>query len=131
MYEDADHASFNRFLPPVVTLSGFAGDALNALDPLAVSRPGQASIGLAIDSAHHLALLPYPSSTTPGDNNATSQADVVDLTTGNTVSTVSDFNFITGYWGGHFDPDSAYSTIDAGVDIDNQPMQLDPATRTG
>ena len=74
---------------------------------------------------------PVPSSTAPGDNNATSQTDVVDLTTGKTVSTVSIFNFVTGYWGGHFDPDPASALFDPGVDIDNQPMQLDPATRTG
>ena len=130
VYEDTSHSSFNRFLPSVVSLSGFAGDSLNALDPLAV-RPGPPSIGLAVDSTHHLALLPYSSSTALGDNNATSQADVVDLTTGTTVSTVSGFNFVLGFWGGQFDPDPAYSRIDAGVDIDNQPMQLDPATRTG
>ena len=130
VYEDTSHSSFNRFLPSVVTLAGFAGDTLNALDPLAV-RPGPASIGLAVDSTHHLALLPYSSSTTLGDNNATSQTDVVDLTTGTTVSTVSGFNFVLGFWGGQFDPDPAYSRIDPGVDIDNQPMQLDPATRTG
>jgi hypothetical protein len=103
---------------------------MNALDPMAV-RPGQPSIGLVIDSTHHLALLPYQSSTTQGDNNATSQADVVDLTTRNTVSTVSGFNFVRGYWGGQFDPDPTYYRIDPGVDIDNQPMQVDPATRTG
>ena len=80
---------------------------------------------------HHLALLPYQLSTALRDNNATSQTDVIDLTAGNTVSTVSGFNFVLGYWGGQFDPDPAYSRIDAGVDIDNQPMQLDPATRTG
>jgi hypothetical protein len=61
----------------------------------------------------------------------TSQADFVDLTTGTTVSTVSGFNFVLGFWGGQFDPDPAYSRTDPGVDIDNQPMQLDPATRTG
>ena len=130
VFEDTDHASVNRFLPPDVTLSGFAGDTMNALDPMVV-RPGQPSIGLVIDSTRHLALLPYPVSAAPGDNNATSQTDVVDLTTGNTVSTVSNFDFVTGYWGGQFDPDPAYSRIDPGVDIDNQPMQLDPATRTG
>jgi len=130
VYEDTSHSSFNRFLPSVASLSGFAGDSLNALDPLAV-RPGPPSIGLAVDSTHHLALLPYSSSTALGDNNATSQADVVDLTTGTTVSTVSGFNFVLGFWGGQFDPDPAYSSTDPGVDIDNQPMQLDPATRTG
>jgi hypothetical protein len=130
VFEDTLHASFNRFLPPAATLSGFAGDTMSALDPI-VARPGQASIGLVIDSTNHLALLPYPVSSAPGDNNASSQADVVDLTTGNTVSAVSNFNFVTGFWGGHFDPDPSYSLIDPGVDIDNQPMQLDPATRTG
>jgi hypothetical protein len=130
VFEDTDHASVNRFLPPTVTLSGFAGDTMNALDPM-VARPGEPSIGLVIDPTHHLALLPFPVSAAPGDNNATSQTDVVDLTTGNTVSTVSNFNFVTGFWGGHFDPDPAYSRIDPGVDIDNQPMQLDAATRTG
>lgn len=130
VFEDADVAPPSRFLPATVTLSGFTGDTMNALDPI-VARPGQPSIGLVIDSTHHLALLPYPSSTAPGDNNATSQTDVVDLTTGKTVSTVSIFNFVTGYWGGHFDPDPASALFDPGVDIDNQPMQLDPATRTG
>ncbi|HEX6403326.1 MAG TPA: S8 family serine peptidase [Pseudonocardiaceae bacterium] len=130
VYEFTQHAGFNRFLPSVLNLSRFAGDTMNALDPLAV-RPVQPAIGLVVDSTHHLALLPYLSSTALGDNNATSQADVVDLTTGDTVSTVSDFNFNTGFWGGHFDPDPTVEKIDAGVDVDNQPMQLDPATRTG
>jgi hypothetical protein len=130
VFEDADLAQPSRFLPPTVTLSGFTGDTMNALDPIVV-RPAQPSIGLVIDPRRHLALLPYPLSTAPGDNNATSQTDVVDLTTGNTVSTVSNFNFFTGFWGGHFDPDPASELFDPGVDIDNQPMQLDPATRTG
>lgn len=130
VFEDTDHAQFNRFLPPIATLSGFGGDTMNALDPI-VARSAQPSIGLVIDSTHHLALLPYPVSAAPGDNNATSQTDVVDLATGNTVSMVSNFNFVTGYWGGQFDPDPAYSRIDPGVDIDNQPMQLEPTTRTG
>ena len=130
VFEDTSHTSFNRFLPATVTLSGFAGDTMNALDPV-VERPGQPSIGLVIDSTHHLALLPYQASTARADNNATSQTDVVDLTTGDTVSAVSNFNFVTGFWGGHYDPDPAYSLIDPGVDIDNQTMQLDPATRTG
>jgi hypothetical protein len=130
VFEDTNHSSVNRFLPATATLSGFTGDTMNALDPTVV-RPGQPSIGLVIDSTHHLGLLPYQVSTAAGDNNATSQTDVVDLTTGNTVSTVSNFNFVTGFWGGHYDPDPAYSRFDAGVDIDNRPMQLDPATRTG
>jgi hypothetical protein len=130
VYEDTLHTPFSRFLPPVATLSGFAGDTMNALTPI-VARPGQPSIGLVIDSRQHLALLPFLSSAAAGDNNATSQADVVDLATGNTVSAVSNFNFFTGFWGGHFNPDPSYSLINPGVDIDNQPMQLDPATRTG
>jgi hypothetical protein len=128
--EDTTHASFNRFLPPTVTLSRFAGDTMIELPSVAV-RPGQPSIGLTTDSTHHLALLPYPSSTATGDNNATSQIDVVNLATGKTVSVISGFNFITGFWGGHFDPDPSSSLFDPGVDIDNQPVQLDPATRTG
>ena len=72
-----------------------------------------------IDSVHHLALIPFRLPNTKGDNNATSQADVVDLTTGNTGSVVSGFNFITGFWGGEFNP------------TNNQPIQLDPARRTG
>ncbi len=47
VFEDTDHASVNRFLPPTVTLSGFAGDTMNALDPMVV-RPGA-----AIDRPRH------------------------------------------------------------------------------
>jgi hypothetical protein len=130
VFEDTLRTPFNRFLPPVATLSGFTGDTMNALTPI-VARPGQASIGLVIDSTRHLALLPFLASAAAGDNNATSQADVVDLATGTTVSAVSNFNFLTGFWGGHYNPDSSYSLINPGADIDNQPMQLDPATRTG
>jgi hypothetical protein len=115
---ETSYQQFSLRIPANATLSGFAGDTMNANDPVVV-RQGQPSIGLVIDSTHHLALIPFRSPNTKGDNNATSQTDVVDLTTGNTVSVVSGFNFNTGFWGGEFNP------------TNNQPIQLDPATRTG
>jgi subtilase family protein len=130
LYETVDHSGVNRFLPSILSLKKFNGNTLNFLDSLSV-RPVQPAIGLVIDSTNHLALLPYPATTNPADNNATSQADVVNLTTGKTVGTVSDLNLVTGFWGGHFDPEPADEPVDPGMDIDNQPMQLDPATRTG
>jgi hypothetical protein len=100
--------------------SGFAGDTMDDVPIDAQLRgPGKLPIGLVIDSTRHLGLVAYQSSTVAGDNNATSQTDVVDLTTGNTVSVVPNFNFVNGYFGGQFNQ------------TNDQPIQLDPATRTG
>jgi len=106
-------------LPLTTALSGFAGDTLNDLPVDAAMRPGKLPIGLVIDSTRHLGLVAYQLSTEAGDNNATSQTDIVDLTTGNTVSVVSNFNFVTGFFGGQFNQ------------TNDLPIQLDAATRTG
>ncbi|MFJ1757414.1 S8 family serine peptidase [Kitasatospora sp. NPDC088134] len=85
-------------------------------------------LALAVDSAHHVALVAYPSPLgasvygVPGnvmtDSNSTSQIDVVDLDSGAVLKTLSAFDFIGGFGG------PLASTTGANV-------QLDPATRTG
>jgi len=118
VFETAYNWASRRF-PLTAFFPGFAGDTMNDVPIDPQIRPAQMPIGLVIDSTHHLGLVAYQSSTAPGDNNATSQTDIVDLTTGTTVSVVSNFDFVTGYFGGQFNQ------------TNDRPMQLDPATRTG
>jgi hypothetical protein len=118
--------SFSVNIQPTTTLSAVDEQQLQPGATLAV-RKGAAKT-LAVDGVHHLALVAFlaPAGVAHfgspngaiSDNNVTSQVLVVDLGTGQTVSTLTGFNFIGGF-GGAFNSAQERS------------IQLDPATRTG
>jgi len=118
--------SFSVNIQPTTTLSALDESRMQPGTTLAV-RKGAAKT-LAVDGIHHLALVAFltPAGVarfgSPGgvisDNNATSQVLVVDLATGQTVRTLTGFDFAGGFGG-------AFNTTQ------ERSIQLDPATRTG
>jgi hypothetical protein len=118
--------SFSVNIQPTTTLSALDESQMQPGATLAV-RKGAAKT-LAVDGIHHLALVAFlapagvahfgSSSGVISDNNATSQVLVVDLGTGQTVSTLTGFDFGGGFGG-------AFNTTQ------ERSIQLDPATRTG
>ena len=121
------YRSFSVNIAGTTNLIPVSGNPLTAGAAIAVRQ--QPALTLAVDSAHHLALVAFqtPPSTPQfgnalgaiSDNNATSQLAVVDLATGKTVSTVAGFGFGGGVFGGEYNASTERS------------IQLDPATRTG
>ena len=117
------YRSFSVNINGTANLIPVAGDTLVPSNAIAVRQ--QAPLTLAVDSAHHLALVAFQ--TPPAvpqfgavgglifDNNATSQVAVVDLATGKTIGTVRGMNYSTGL-------------VSSGP---GRGVQLDPATRTG
>jgi hypothetical protein len=115
----------SRNIRPTTAVSGTDGKGQQA-GPWTI-RAGT-SLTMAVDGVHHLALVAFASpagetrvGSTAGflfDNNSTSQIEVVDLTDGKVLRTLSGFNFTAGF-GGDVTPATQRS------------IQLDPATRTG
>ena len=107
---------------------------LNLVDEKTLASAGGGTLrqqmagALAVDSAHHVALIAYASPQPlsiyghPGgvltDSNSRSQIDVVDTTTGKVLKTLSAFEFTHGFGGP--------LAFTAEPDI-----QIDPGTRTG
>lgn len=118
--------SLSLNLPPTTTLAPLDERTLQPGSTVTVRQgPG---LFMAVDGVNHVALVAFPTpagkskfgSWTPiiTDNNATGQIQVIDLTTGNTVRTLTGFAF-TGGVKGFFNSGQERS------------VQLDPATRTG
>jgi hypothetical protein len=120
------YRSFSVNILGTSTLVPVARDTLEPGDALPVRT--QFGLTMAIDSAHRLALVAFPTPTpkpvfgVPGgqltDSNSSSQLVVVDLASGETVKVVTGLNLVSGF-GGPYNPSSERS------------VQLDPATRTG
>ena len=117
------YRSFSVNINGTTNLIPVNGDTMTPTAGIAVRQ--QPSLTLAVDGAHHMALVAFqtpPATPQFGavgglifDNNATSQVVVVDLATGKAVGTVRGMNYSTGLVG---------PGPDRGV-------QIDPATRTG
>ncbi|MFC1401287.1 MULTISPECIES: S8 family serine peptidase [Streptacidiphilus] len=109
--------------------TGLVGFDESTLAPAgSLTQRQESPLAFAVDSVHNVAVVAYgtplgkvvlgqPFAQTT-DSNAMSQLDVVDLSTGAVLKTLSDSNFIQGF-GSAFD-----ATTEPAV-------QLDPATRTG
>ncbi|MEZ0095129.1 S8 family serine peptidase [Streptacidiphilus sp. EB129] len=120
------YSAFSVNFPGTAGLSGYDERTLAAAGGFRQRQENP--LGLAVDGVHHLAVVAY--GTPVGrvvygqpfaeitDSNAMSQLDVVDLTTGKVLRTLSSFNFAPALTG------PLSRTAD-------RTIQLDPTTRTG
>lgn len=120
------HTSFSVNIPGTASLQQIDEQTLVGGQNFTLRKEFPQTI--AVDGVHHLALIAYYTpagdsifgSPTPRitDSNAMSQLDLVDLTTGTVLRTLSIFNFADGF------SNPLASRSERGI-------QLDPSTRTG